>query len=253
MFMNKQVEEKLKQIEKQYHVKVLFACEAGSRAYDLHTPSSDYDIRFIYKYEQSRYLHLYRPSEVINAKDINYDIQGWDLYKAMHLFTKSNPSLYEWMHSSVIYHEVPAFAQSMRKMIKTSYSFKTLGFHYLKLLNRNSKRNLTFSVTIEDIKVSLHLVRSYMSLTVLIKQQAFPELSFHKLMTQTEHEPFILYMSRLLVRAKQQQGTISLQDLKELKRFVQSEILRLEQAVSSLPERRFNSEEINFFLLQQHT
>ncbi len=41
----------LKQIESKYKVKILYACETGSRAWGFPSPDSDYDIRFIYVHE----------------------------------------------------------------------------------------------------------------------------------------------------------------------------------------------------------
>ena len=38
---------KLKQIEKDYNVRVLLAVESGSRAWGFASPDSDYDVRFI--------------------------------------------------------------------------------------------------------------------------------------------------------------------------------------------------------------
>lgn len=38
----------LKKIEEDYDVKVLYACESGSRAWDFPSKDSDYDVRFIY-------------------------------------------------------------------------------------------------------------------------------------------------------------------------------------------------------------
>ena len=38
----------LDQIETEYDVKVLFACESGSRGWGFASPDSDYDVRFVY-------------------------------------------------------------------------------------------------------------------------------------------------------------------------------------------------------------
>lgn len=38
----------LKEVEKKNNVKILYACETGSRAWGFPSPDSDYDVRFIY-------------------------------------------------------------------------------------------------------------------------------------------------------------------------------------------------------------
>ncbi|MDN3362331.1 nucleotidyltransferase domain-containing protein [Priestia megaterium] len=48
----------LKKIEEDYDVKILYACESGSRAWDFPSKDSDYDVRFIYIHKKNKYLNL---------------------------------------------------------------------------------------------------------------------------------------------------------------------------------------------------
>lgn len=43
-----QISNHLCEIEEQYHVKILFAVESGSRAWGFASKDSDWDVRFIY-------------------------------------------------------------------------------------------------------------------------------------------------------------------------------------------------------------
>ena len=48
----------LADIEQRYDVRVLLACESGSRGWGFSSPDSDYDARFIYVHRQPWYLSV---------------------------------------------------------------------------------------------------------------------------------------------------------------------------------------------------
>jgi uncharacterized protein len=95
--MKQKIIEEIKKIEGTYKVKVLYACESGSRAWGFPSKNSDYDVRFIYIHEEDWYLSIDQKRDVIELP-INdlLDINGWELTKALRLFRKSNPPLLEW-------------------------------------------------------------------------------------------------------------------------------------------------------------
>ena len=96
--------EKLEQIEKDNDISILLAIESGSRAGGHYNEDSDYDIRFIYKYNDlNSYLTINKPSDVIESNDGLLDIVGWDIKKALYLHYKSNPNLREWINSPIKY------------------------------------------------------------------------------------------------------------------------------------------------------
>jgi predicted nucleotidyltransferase len=77
--MKEIIKEKLKEIEKQHSVKVLFAIESGSRAWGFPSKDSDYDVRFVYIKNPNYYLSIDEKRDVIEVP-INeiLDINGWD-------------------------------------------------------------------------------------------------------------------------------------------------------------------------------
>lgn len=102
--MRKIIETKLKEIEKKENVRIIYAVESGSRAWGFASPDSDYDVRFIYVRPKDYYLRLDKTKDVIEWQlDETFDINGWDLQKALRLLHGSNPTLFEWNNSSTQY------------------------------------------------------------------------------------------------------------------------------------------------------
>ena len=101
------IQEKLHEIEKRENCRILLAVESGSRAWGFASPDSDYDVRFIYVRDKESYLKLNRPRDVIELpiNDV-LDINGWDVEKALKLLHKSNPTVFEWFSSPVIYKDM---------------------------------------------------------------------------------------------------------------------------------------------------
>lgn len=100
---------KLKEIENEYQVKILYAVESGSRAWGFPSKDSDYDVRFIYIHQPQWYLSI-DPQGIGAKRDVIevpindlLDISGWEITKALRLFRKSNPPLLEWLRSNIIY------------------------------------------------------------------------------------------------------------------------------------------------------
>lgn len=103
----KNILEILKDIEKEYNIKIIYACDTGSRASVYNTENSDYDIRFIFIQDIKKYLALTSPKEVIERK-INkdgqeYDIVGFDIKKALSHIAKSNMQIWTWLYSPSVY------------------------------------------------------------------------------------------------------------------------------------------------------
>ena len=89
------IKDKLLEIEKTEHVKILLAVESGSRAWGFASPDSDYDVRFIYIRPKEDYLKLNEPKDVIEWQlDEVLDINGWDIKKALIQFRRKSSSLF---------------------------------------------------------------------------------------------------------------------------------------------------------------
>ena len=116
--------EELRKIEEVEKVKIIMAVESGSRAWGFASPDSDYDVRFIYVRKPEDYLKLEGNRDVIEWKlDEVLDINGWDLRKALRLLYKSNPTIFEWSASPIVYWETEDF-KKLKKLLPRYFSMK---------------------------------------------------------------------------------------------------------------------------------
>ena len=98
-------------------IKVLYACESGSRAWGFESKDSDFDVRFIYALPREKYLTVYDFKDTMDFPiDDLLDLNGWDIKKALRLFSGNNMSVYEWLNSPIVYHERDGFAEEIRKV-----------------------------------------------------------------------------------------------------------------------------------------
>lgn len=130
--MRTEILKRLEAIEKERQVKILYACESGSRGWGFPSPDSDFDVRFIYIQPYANYLSV---SEIKDSLDFaineTLDINGWDLRKVLRLMAKSNTTVFEWLQSPVVYQEDAVFSESLWKLCQHYYSPKSNAFHYL--------------------------------------------------------------------------------------------------------------------------
>ena len=94
------IQDILKDLEEKYQINIIYAAEAGSRAWGFESNDSDYDIRFIYLHINKRkYVSLSKLKETIDgfSDDRLYDWQGFDITKGLRLLSVMNPALTEWV------------------------------------------------------------------------------------------------------------------------------------------------------------
>ena len=109
--VNEIIPAKLEEIERRENVKIIHCIESGSRAWGFASPDSDYDVRFIYVRPLDHHLRLEKTRDVIEWQlDDTLDINGWDLQKALRLLHSSNPTLFEWNSSTIVYKTTPQWA-----------------------------------------------------------------------------------------------------------------------------------------------
>ena len=88
-------------------------------------------MRFIYIRPKEDYLRLEDVRDVIELPiNDDLDINGWDLQKALRLLYRSNPTLFEWFSSPIVYMETD-FADQFRGIMTEYFSTQKSLYHYI--------------------------------------------------------------------------------------------------------------------------
>ena len=132
----------LQDLEQRCQIQVLYAAEAGSRAWGIDSEDSDYDVRFIYKHPSDWYIQIDQPHNVIEYNNGLFDICGWELKKSLQLFRNSNPQLIEWLKSPIRYIDRLALRPDLMRLHKQHFDKRTLAYHYLHMGKNNWKNYL---------------------------------------------------------------------------------------------------------------
>ncbi len=138
-----EIKAQLADVEAQEGVRVLYACESGSRAWGFPSADSDYDVRFIYAHPVEWYLSIRTRRDVIERPLVNeIDLSGWDLKKALGLLRKSNPPLLEWLQSPIVYQQDDEFLNGIGPLLPVYYSPRNCLHHYLHMARGNIREYL---------------------------------------------------------------------------------------------------------------
>lgn len=171
------IKQKLLELETDKNIRILYACESGSRAWGFPSPDSDYDVRFIYVRPVDDYLKINDIRDVVDLP-VNevLDIGGWDIRKALKLFLKSNGALYEWLQSPIVYRDDKGFAEELRLLMPKYFSRRASGNHYLAM----SLNTLHNDLKGEQLKLKryFYAIRSALACKWIIERQTVPPMEF---------------------------------------------------------------------------
>ncbi len=196
------IKEKLREIERQNDVRILYACESGSRAWGFPSPDSDFDVRFIYAGKRDDYLSIIDKTDVIDlpVNDL-LDIGGWDIRKALKLFLKSNGPLYEWLQSPIVYCDVAGFADNLRQLMPKYFSLRAGGHHYLSMALNTVNNDLQGEEA--KLKRYFYAIRSALSCKWITENQSVPPMELAPLRKSVVDENFQLAVDGFLAVKKE--------------------------------------------------
>lgn len=133
--MRTKIIEALRKLEEEKNIRILYACETGSRAWGFASEDSDYDVRFIYVHDTSWYLSLDEKPDTISImlEERELDLVGWELRKTLRLMKKSNASLFEKLDSPEVYINDDYFDKGIKSYVSEAFSPIAVMYHYLSM------------------------------------------------------------------------------------------------------------------------
>lgn len=223
---------RLDEIESNHPVKILFACESGSRAWGFASSDSDFDVRFIYLSPSAWYLSvdLEEKRDVIETPiEGIWDVNGWDLRKALRLYRKSNPPLLEWLQSPIVYREHSEAAKKMRNLLPTFYSPVACMYHYLHMARGHYRRYLQGETV--RTKKYFYVLRPLLGCRWIERDVETVPMEFERLVAGTDVPEEVRTEISLLLEKKRSEDEIGEGPKNEvLSKFIEAELLRHEES-----------------------
>jgi uncharacterized protein len=235
----------LQQLEREQQIKILYACESGSRAWGFPSPDSDYDVRFIYLRSLEWYLSIDDRADTIDLPiDSLLDINGWDLRKALKLFKGSNSAIYEWIQSPIVYRFDRQITTELLALAPSYYACRAGIYHYLNMTIGCYREHLQTDIV--KLKKYFYALRPILAAKWIVTYQTFPPMVFGKLLELiTDRQDILAEIDRLLTIKAIANESATILASPMLNEFIRSEIEHCERAVKLIPKHDTNSLALN--------
>lgn len=197
-----EVMRRLDAIAREHDVRLLLAVESGSRAWGFHSPDSDFDCRFIFVRDEDAYLSFTQPRDVIETPiEGLFDVNGWDLAKALRLMIKGNSVLHEWLASPHLYLANDRFVAALTPIARAWRSAYADAHHYHGLLATQRGRHIAGRDEV-NLKKYFYAVRPAMALQWLRERPDPPPMDLPGLLAGITLPPDVAAALENLRQAK---------------------------------------------------
>lgn len=240
---------KLKEIESRENIRIIHCVESGSRAWGFASPDSDYDVRFIYVRPPEYYLRLDKTRDVIEWQlDDTLDINGWDLQKALRLLHGSNPTLFEWNNSPIVYKTTSEWAE-ISTVIDRFFRKKAGLYHYLSTAKKNYREYLKDDLV--KLKKYFYVLRPILACRWILEKQTPPPMRFSELANACLDNALVPAVNDLL-RLKMQTPELGLGPrIGVINDYLDASIEEVDQLIRTIPsDEKVTWDELNCLFLK---
>ncbi len=233
--IEKVIHERLAGAEAEHNVSIVYACESGSRAWGFASPDSDYDVRFIYARPRDWYLSfdVERRRDVIEYPIVDeIDISGWDVRKALYLFTRTNGALLEWLNSPIKYSETGPFASRLRDLAPKALNDLALRYHYSHMARSNAGEYILKEKV--KLKKYFYVLRPLLAIRFIERGLGVPPVRFQELVDAVAPEVIRPGISKLLDLKRNSPEVGTGDPIVEINEFIKEELARHEGVLTGL-------------------
>lgn len=171
--MKTEILKKIKEIEKEENIKIIFLIESGSRAWGWESKDSDFDIRGVFIQDYNKFE---KEKEQVNKLLGKLDIELWDLKKFLRLLVKSNPSVWEWLSSDIKYMDNELFTE-LKNIYGKSFSKYKLERHYLSMAKQNFEKYIDKNRNV-NLKKYIYVLRSIACINFIERNKSPPPKNY---------------------------------------------------------------------------
>lgn len=238
-------------MEKVNGIKILYACESGSRNWGGASNESDYDVRFIYVHPPSYYLSI-DPIGIGHKRDVieqivsehRIDLAGWELTKTLRLFRKSNPSLLEWLHSGIVYYQNNDVINKIHELLPPYFRPRACLLHYVNMAKGNLQKSQMES---GFVKGYLNVLRPILMARWIKTNHSFPPTNYSELIHQIVPEGTAKDEIESMLKTKLAgYQTLDRNEMEHFHQYIQQELQQINAYIKTLPKKPFsNSDQLD--------
>lgn len=181
-----EITKNLIRIEEKYGVRIILAVEQGSRSWGFSTKNSDYDVRFIYVPRETTYFSLESSPDTLDRNlpdwpvdsDLEIDMEGWAIHKAIRYAWRGNAMIHEWVNSPIVYRDLGVGLQISELMNK--YTGTGPIFHHYREMGSKTYLHIDDDEG-RSAKRTLYAFRSFLAAWVRIRLGILPPVPIRSL------------------------------------------------------------------------
>ena len=191
MEIKNEIFDQLKQFEENTGSVVIFVVESGSRGWGFGSEDSDYDVRFVYKYPNKKYLNLWKPQDTYEfARTVDgtiIDFAGFDIYKFYDLLLKSNMNIIDWLFQTNIYLDKLKNKKELQDCVLELFNRNTYINHNFGLCKKNFHKYFEGNYTEFEptTKRYIYCIRALLSAQYCWVHNTIAPLNFNDLINAT--------------------------------------------------------------------